>query len=201
VKVGFVAQFVQRRAPWILKRQEHYRELSQRYPKKEFTSGESFPLFGKSHRLKIIHKEGVRQPSCALINGRLVVNVNGQMGEELQKMVQTTIKKWYLSQAEEKILEKVGRYQKVLGILPRRIKIGDQKTRWGSCSRSGNLRFNWRLATMPISILEYVVVHELAHLRAHNHSDRFWRIIQSVLPDYKQRRDWLQKNGITRSLS
>lgn len=76
-----------------------------------------------------------------------------------------------------------------------RIAIKDQKSCWGSCSARKNLNFNWRLILMPEEILDYVVVHELAHLKQLNHSPEFWRTVEEVLPDYKARRKWLKANG------
>ena len=82
-----------------------------------------------------------------------------------------------------------------MGVSFGRITIRDQKTRWGSCSARGNLNFNWRLILAPLEVLDYVVVHELAHRREMNHSDRFWKQVESVLPDYTWRKAWLKKNG------
>ncbi len=76
-----------------------------------------------------------------------------------------------------------------------RVAVKDQKTRWGSCSAKGNLNFNWRLILAPGEVLDYVVVHELAHRREMNHSARFWNLVESVLPDYQQRKRWLKENG------
>lgn len=76
-----------------------------------------------------------------------------------------------------------------------RMSIRDQKTRWGSCSSKGNLNFNWRLLMMPEEIMDYVVVHELAHRREMNHSPRFWQIVEMYIPDYQKRRQWLKENG------
>ena len=76
-----------------------------------------------------------------------------------------------------------------------RITIRDQKTRWGSCSSGGNLNFNWRLLLMPERVMDYVIVHELAHRREMNHSAAFWQIVETYLPDYRERRQWLKENG------
>jgi len=77
------------------------------------------------------------------------------------------------------------------------ITVRDQKTRWGSCSGRGTLSFNWRLILAPTEILDYVVVHELCHLTHMNHSKEFWKLVESVIPDYKIRRKWLKENGHT----
>ena len=82
-----------------------------------------------------------------------------------------------------------------IGVRYERIQIRDQKTRWGSCSTRGTLSFNWRLVLAPFEVLDYVVVHELCHLREPNHSRRFWRVVESRRPDWRVQRDWLHKHG------
>lgn len=90
---------------------------------------------------------------------------------------------------------RVSYYAKRMGVTYGRIAIRDQKTRWGSCSAKGNLNFNWKLSLAPLEILDYVVVHELAHRMEMNHSPRFWELVERILPDYRQRRNWLKENG------
>jgi predicted metal-dependent hydrolase len=82
-----------------------------------------------------------------------------------------------------------------LGVTYERITIRDQRTRWGSCSTIGALSFNWRLALAPFDVLDYVVVHELCHLREHNHSHRFWKLVEDRRPDFRRSRDWLDEHG------
>lgn len=89
--------------------------------------------------------------------------------------------------------DRVAYYAELMGVTYGRITLREQKTRWGSCSSKGNLNFNWKLALMPQEILDYVVVHELAHRIEMNHSDQFWKIVESVLPDYRERRKWLKE--------
>jgi predicted metal-dependent hydrolase len=82
-----------------------------------------------------------------------------------------------------------------LGVAYRRIRIGDQRTLWGSCSPSGTLSFNWRLVLAPLEVLDYVVVHELCHLRIPNHSRRFWALLSGRRPHYGESRSWLLEHG------
>jgi len=82
-----------------------------------------------------------------------------------------------------------------LGVEPARIQIRDQRTRWGSCSSTGTLSFNWRLVLAPFEVLDYVVVHELCHLRVPNHSRRFWQLVETRRPDWRERKGWLDEHG------
>jgi predicted metal-dependent hydrolase len=82
-----------------------------------------------------------------------------------------------------------------LGVRYERIRIGAQQTLWGSCSSRGTLSFNWRLVLAPFDVLDYVVVHELCHLRVPNHSRRFWSLVEERRPDYRRHRDWLHEHG------
>lgn len=98
-------------------------------------------------------------------------------------------------QALQVIPERVRYYAPLVGVTYGRITIRNQRTRWGSCSSKGNLNFNCLLMLMPPEILDYVVVHELAHRKEMNHSPAFWAIVESVLPDYRERRQWLKEHG------
>lgn len=91
--------------------------------------------------------------------------------------------------------ERATYFAKRMGVTYNRITIREQKTRWGSCSSAGNLNFNWKLVLMPPELLDYVVVHELAHRREMNHSPRFWAVVEKELPDYRERREKLKKYG------
>lgn len=97
--------------------------------------------------------------------------------------------------ALERIPKRVAYYASIMGVSYGRITIREQKTRWGSCSSKGNLNFNWKLVLMPEEVLDYVVVHELAHRKEMNHSKRFWKIVEEVLPDYRERKRMLTELG------
>ena len=101
----------------------------------------------------------------------------------------------YRRQAKEVLTEKVAFYAEKMGVTYGRITIRGQKTRWGSCSREGNLNFNWKLMLFPEEIQDYVVVHELAHRKEMNHSKNFYRAVEEILPDYKARVRWLREHA------
>lgn len=97
--------------------------------------------------------------------------------------------------AQGPILESLRLFAPQMGVTYGRVTIRCQKTRWGSCSSAGNLNFNCLLALAPREVLDYVVVHELAHRRHMDHSESFWREVERILPDYRERRAWLTRNG------
>ena len=101
----------------------------------------------------------------------------------------------YRKAAREYFPKRVSHYAHILGVTYGKISIRDQKTRWGSCSSEGNLSFNWRLILAPPDVLDYVVIHELCHRKEMNHSKEFWTLVESLMPDYKERRKWLRENG------
>ena len=102
---------------------------------------------------------------------------------------------YYMESARKIFKRKTAAYARKMGVTYGRITIREQKTRWGSCSSAGNLNYNWRLIFAPEEIVDYIVVHELAHRLEMNHSKAFYNIVESVLPDYRKAQKWLRENG------
>ena len=111
-----------------------------------------------------------------------------------------TIEKRYRKAARTKIESRVAFFHQITGGTYTSITIRDQKSRWGSCSSRGTLSFNYRLIFAPPAVLDYVVVHELCHLTHMNHSHDFWNMVASVMPDYKNHKNWLHDYGATLTL-
>lgn len=101
----------------------------------------------------------------------------------------------YREIARDIFTQKVAYYAQIMNVTYGRISIREQKTRWGSCSSEGNLNFNWRLIFAPEEVLDYIVVHELAHRKEMNHSPAFYNVVREVLPEYKKQQKWLRENG------
>ncbi|MCI6467556.1 MAG: M48 family metallopeptidase [Faecalicatena sp.] len=101
----------------------------------------------------------------------------------------------YIKIARDIFTQKTAYYAGIMHVTYGRISIREQKTRWGSCSSEGNLNYNWRLIFAPEEVLDYIVVHELAHRREMNHSKAFYAVVESVLPEYKKAQKWLRDNG------
>ena len=113
----------------------------------------------------------------------------------LFKMSLTRIQTSFFKGLLEKLKEKTKRYASILGVNPQSVDLKEYKARWGSCSSSGDVTYNWRIIIAPHHIVDYIVVHELCHLLEHNHGPKYWKLVQSVVPNYREHREWLKVNG------
>lgn len=102
---------------------------------------------------------------------------------------------WYHEHAEQKLKQRVKRCADKVGVEPMGVKVKHQQKRWGSYIKDNELFFNWRIIMAPMSIVDYVVVHELCHLKENNHTDTFWRYVKSVISDHVERKEGLRVNG------
>ncbi|MDD2359246.1 MAG: M48 family metallopeptidase, partial [Syntrophaceticus schinkii] len=102
---------------------------------------------------------------------------------------------WYIDKAKEKIVPRVKQHARSLGVKVSEIKIVDARYRWGSCTPKNNVNINWRLIKAPMFVIDYVIVHELAHLLEPNHTPRFWNIVHTQAPTMDKAKVWLKEHG------
>lgn len=179
-----IEQFIHEKAAWILRTRERLRSLAD-LPKKQFIAGERFLFLGNEYELKLTQPQ---RPALKFNNGFT-------LGNTAQKRAETLFTRWYKEQALHVFSERVAHYAILHGFQPKQVKVTSAKTRWGSCSSNGTLNFTWRLVMAPMEIIDYVVIHELAHLRIRDHSGKFWKLVESIDPYYKLKRKWLRLNG------
>ena len=178
---------------WIRSRLRFNEEVRQRCRPKEYVSGEAFAYLGRNYRLKVV--AGKTGPA-SLSQGRIHVHVPpGMNDEEKTQHIISQLTSWYQEHALKRLREKAARYANMLGVTPAEVDIKSYRSRWGSCHRDGRVYFNWRIIMAPHSVVDYVVVHELCHLVHHNHSSAYWRLVASILPDYREAKAWLKTNG------
>jgi predicted metal-dependent hydrolase len=137
-----------------------------------------------------VHVElrGSGRAVAKLIGGRLRVDGPAEAAG-------AAISRWYRREARLRLTRATSREAEALGVEPARISIRDPRTRWGSCSAAGAISYSWRLVICPEPVLDYVVVHELCHLRVHDHSGAFWRLLSAVRPRWREQADWLRRHG------
>jgi len=187
-----IEELIKQKSDWI-RQKLHLQASIQPVKPKEYISGEAFSYLGKNYRLKLSEgdTEGVK-----LKGGRFMLAVpKTRHGDARTQYVQAQLAQWYRDHAALRLRDKAERYAPLLGVSPNSINVKYFKARWGSCSIHGDITFNWRIIMAPHRIVDYVVVHELAHLKHHDHSPRFWQTMESVIPDYRECREWLKLHG------
>ena len=193
LSVEKIKALVEKKAPWIFDQQEQIQHGRLLHAPKEFVTGESFPYLGRQCRLKVIHTVDRTVNACCLTNGRLQVTIGEHLkGGEEKDAVREALIAWYKKRAKSKIIERLPRLTLQLVRWPASIQIKDQKCRWGSCSRNGVVRFNWKIIMPPVPVMDYLIVHELCHLIHQNHSPAYWKEVEAALPNYKEMREWLR---------
>ena len=183
-----VAEIISKKSQWIKSKLRLYNQVIPVKPK-EYVSGESFSYLGKNYRLKL----ETGSTAVKLHNGKLTVWM--QEGSSNPETIKQALVEWYKNHAEKKLSEKVSRYALILDVNPASIQMKSFKARWGSCSNKGDIQFNWKIILAPNRIVDYVVVHELCHMKQHDHSPAFWNFVAKVLPDYQESKDWLKEFG------
>lgn len=187
-----IRDIVLKRASWILARADE--GVLQPKPKL-FVSGETLPYLGREVRMDVTHAD-VPAVRLRFSHWAFDLTVPSRLdGEERRTMVRTAFLKWYRRRAADAVRRSVTRWSGLLGVTPTGVAVRDQRQRWGSCGPDGTLRFNWRIVMSDASLLDYVVVHELAHLMHRNHSREFWTTVERVMPDFRLRRQRLKEVG------
>ena len=184
---------VHKRAPWILRQAP---DPAIRAPRKRFVSGETLPYLGRNVRLVV---EPADVPSSEVRfdhwSFRIAVPIGLDESERYDE-IRKVVARWYRRRAELRLPHAVEMWRKRMGLSETpEVLIRDQRRRWGSCAPDGTLRFNWRVSMLSPALIEYVVVHELAHLKVSSHSPEYWALVSGFLSDAEQRRQRLREAG------
>jgi predicted metal-dependent hydrolase len=182
-----IRQVVEAKRQWIYEKIGHpqkYQDLPHP-PGKELVSGESALYLGRQYRIEMV-KTGLSEIQ---FSQRFLIPATqrNKRGEALRE--------WYISKAKEKIVPRVNHHARELGVNFDDVKIVDNRYRWGSCTVNNNVNFNWRLIKAPMFVIDYIIVHELAHLIENNHTPKFWNIVRAQSPTMEKAKAWLKENG------
>jgi len=163
-----------------------WQEAHREHVSRQFLSGQSFLYLGKSYILNVVKGQ---KRHLIFKNSTFFLSSNAENPRE-------DFIRFYKRKAKEKIAERIEIMRPRIKKMPQKIQIREMPTRWGSCTPSGNISYNWRCAMMPLFVLDYLIVHELVHLEYQDHSRDFWQRVSEILPDYNYAKDWLKTNGI-----
>jgi predicted metal-dependent hydrolase len=182
-----IERFIEGNQPWIVEKISE-KEKQVKEVEKTFLRGEKFLYLGEWYPLEI-HEANHKEPPLRLSFGNFILN-RDHMEEARDLFVE-----WYKKEAKEKIAERIAYYSHRVHMFPNGIKITNAKSRWGSCSRDNRLSFSWRIIMASLAVIDYVLIHELVHIREKNHSKKFWANLESILPNYRKHRLWLREKG------
>ncbi|MBM9514956.1 M48 family metallopeptidase [Desulfogranum marinum] len=181
-----IRAIVESKRQWIYDKTTHTQKYELSHPPgKELVNGESALYLGRQYPIEIIQNSSgnIRFEQRFLIPARL-------SGERKQ-----VLRNWYIERAKEKILPRSLKFAKDLGVEFANAKIVDNRFRWGSCTPKDNVNFNWRLIKAPMYVVDYVIIHELAHLLEGNHTPRFWNIVRAQSSKMDKAKQWLLEHG------
>jgi predicted metal-dependent hydrolase len=182
-----VRQVVDAKRQWILTKLRHPQKYKNRLhpPGKEVVNGESAPYLGRDYRIEVTE---TASGEVEFLNLFLVPPAHHAKRREV-------LQDWYIARAKEMILVRVKQHARDLGVEIAAAKIVDNRYRWGSCTVNDNVNFNWWLIKAPMFVIDYVIVHELAHLIEANHTSRFWSIVRAHTPTMEKAKSWLKEHG------
>jgi predicted metal-dependent hydrolase len=191
-----IERFLVDHTAWIEANLKKYETLRDSYPKKEYRSGEKFRFLGQE--LELCYERGAHSRArCRLQKAYLVVEIPGELWSGFDPHARhpemaDVVSRFYSQQGKKLLAARIDHFSGQMGLAPSSVSFRSQKTRWGSCSSRGRISMNWRLIFAPPEVIDYVVVHELAHLQHYDHSKSFWALVGTQIPDYPRLRQWLR---------
>jgi predicted metal-dependent hydrolase len=176
---------------WIYRNLAEWRDLNAERVTREWVNGEFFPYLGSNYRLQLVREQ---DEPLKLKDGRFcllrsVLEVGGKEAAQL------AFQAFYEERGLPRIKKRVAYFANTVGVSAGSVQIKDLGYRWASCLKNGDLHFHWKCLMAPLTIIDYIVVHELCHLHHRDHSDAFWNEVDKVLPDYRGRKEWLRARG------
>jgi hypothetical protein len=181
-----IKKFVFDKSDWIISKLLNIKTIEE----KKYIDGEKFLYLGKNYKLITI--EG--NYDVGLLNDYIYISLKKDFFKNIE-LKKEMILKWYKKEAKRIIFERLEYYSKIMNLKYGKVYIRDQKTRWGSCSGKNNLSFNFRIIMAPIRKLDYIIIHELAHIVYKNHKKEFWNYVAKYCDDYLESRKWFRENG------
>jgi len=180
---AMIDEMIREKSGWIRKKIGEIRKRPQAVVH-TYEEGEIFFFLGRAYPLHLVDDAG----TAVQRTDRLCVS------RTRCPDVRSGIRRWYMAEAHKEIHSRCMWFSMMTGYSPSSVRITDARQRWGSCTSRGGLNFSWRLIQAPLEIVDYVIVHELVHLRQPDHSRKFWAKVEALMPDFKRRREWLRQN-------
>lgn len=181
-----LVELLRENAVWVVEKKREYDEYRKDVPERTHEEGAMFPYLGAEYEVVV-----ERCPSSSVGDNTLRLAKHHVEETSVKRALETL----YRRKARERFEERAAYFAEEMGVEYEEIEIRNQRTRWGSCSTTGTLGLNWRLLMAPPEIVDYIIIHELAHLRESNHTDAFWSLVAAHDPDYEEHARWLEENS------
>jgi len=192
--ISVAQDFIDKKSLWI--QAKLHQQSQQVVIEKQFEQGERFILLGKPYSLSL--QQAASKPTLSLSGDNIVCHL--QLDKKKQSAIRAAFITWYKQQATNYLHARCNQLSKQTGLSAKSIEVKTYRARWGSCTLSGDIQFNWKLIMAPPDVIDYVIIHELCHTRHHNHSANFWQLVARCMPDYQTRRNWLKMHGYSLEL-
>jgi predicted metal-dependent hydrolase len=189
-----IHHIIQQKMDWIIKKQTQLFDKSQMVHTKyhrNYDENSTMPLQGKEYPIRLIKYTGLKIPVVSFEQDYFQV----RFGEYDKQKIRAAFISWYMKKAKVIYMERIALYQAMIKEPFGYVRIKEQKSCYGSCSSKRNLNFNWKCILAPKEVLDYIVVHELCHLKEMNHSKQFWALVALYFPNYKESKRWLRENN------
>ncbi len=200
--IARIENFLLQKENWIEKSLQQLEKETQRFPQKQFIEGEKFIFRGENLSLTLVPTPLKRlffSMDALNFSGQLRMHVPHQpLKGESERHIESALsilREFYRRESEKYIRKQIEIWSQAMQLFPQKLKFRNQKTRWGSCSNRGSIQINWRLIGAPVQVIDYILVHELAHLQEMNHSDSFWRLVKMHDPNFETSEKWLRENS------
>lgn len=186
-----IVEIVESKRAWIHKHLMEWQHLNATRVPREYRNGESFLYLGRTYRLLLIKDQ---EEPLQLKNGRFCLRRDLVQSDSVES-ARGAFREYYASRGLDRISKRVAYYAPKVGVTPSSLDVRDTGNRWGSCSAKGKLAFHWKCMMAPQTVIDYLVVHELCHFYHRDHTDAFWNEVDKVIPEYRERKEWLRKYG------
>lgn len=173
-------------AAWVVEKKRKYDAYREQVPERQFEAGAMFPYLGEPHEVVV-----ERRSTSDVVEGTFHLAEHHVEQTSVKRALETL----YRRKARERFQARADHYAAEMGVEYEQIEIRNQRTKWGSCSTTGTLGLNWRLMMAPPDVVDYVIIHELAHLRESNHTDAFWSLVAEHDPDYQEHAERLEEHS------
>lgn len=191
-----VAEVVDNRRYWIYRTLAEWHALNASSVVREYKSGEGFLYLGRAYRLRLVADQ---EQALKLKNGRFLLRRDLVASDDVQP-AKAAFQAFFIAKGKRRIQERVARLAPRVGVEPAGVEVRELGYRWASCSANGELAFHWKCMMAPLTVIDYIVVHELCHLHHRQHTQAFWNEVDKIIPDFEHRKSWLKSHGASLDL-